>query len=315
MKLNFTWPKDLTVPLLLSVALHLGIVIILVAGFKFSPSIPESMEVNFAGEVSENIAEPEDEKSEPLQREIVEATAVDKSAVSARAKELREAAAERQRQVEILEKRAEEAKKQREAEQQRQRELELKQKAERERLAKEREDALKRKQEAEKAAEAAEKRRKAEEEAARKAEEERKRREEEARRLEEERKRKEAEERERAERERQLQEELERERQARAAARSRQLQSEVGKYKALIKQTVQRRLITDPSMRGKECRVNIRLASSGFVVSVNVLSGDTAVCQATQNAVLKAGTLPVSDDPEVFDELKDINLTVQPEFN
>lgn len=303
---KYTWPQEMTVPLLLSVALHLGVVIILFAGFKFSPSTPEAMEVQLDAPLAEDVV-PEEE--------IVKAAMVDEAQVNEQLEAIRAAEQQRKDEIAELERRAEQAKKQRELEQQRQRELEAQQRAERERLAKEKEAALKQQKEAERRAAEAEKRRKAEEEAARKAEEERKRREEEARRLEEERKRKEAEERARAERERQLQEELERERQARAAARSRQVQSELGKYTNLIKATIQRNLISDPSMKGKQCVVNIRLASSGFVISVNRVSGDPGVCKATENAVLKAGTLPVSDDPEVFAKMKDINLTFAPEFN
>ncbi|WP_241970245.1 cell envelope integrity protein TolA [Pseudidiomarina aquimaris] len=303
---KYTWPQEMTVPLLLSVVLHLGIVVILFAGFKFSPSTPEAMEVTLDAPLSDQVLPEED---------IVKAATVDKAQVEQQLEAIRQAEQQRKDEIAELERRAEQAKKQREQEQQRQRELEAQQRAERERLAKEKEAALKQQKEAERRAAEAEKRRKAEEEAARKAEEERKRREEEARRLEEERKRKEAEERARAERERLMQEELERERQARAAARSRQVQSELGKYTNLIKATIQRNLISDPSMQGKQCVVNIRLASSGFVISVNRVSGDPGVCKATENAVLKAGTLPVSEDPEVFAKMKDINLTFAPEFN
>ncbi|RUO61953.1 protein TolA [Pseudidiomarina insulisalsae] len=291
---------------MLSVALHLGIVVILFAGSKFSPSVPEAMEVQLDAPLSEEVM-PEEE--------IVQAATVDKAKVEQQLEAIRAAEQQRKDEIAELERRAAEAKRQREAEQQRQRELEAEQRAERERLAREKEAALKEQREAERKAAEAEKKRKAEEEAARKAEAERKRREEEARRLEEERKRKEQEARERAERERQLQEELERERQARAAARSRQVQSELGKYTNLIKATIQRNLIADPSMQGKSCTVNIRLAPSGFVISVNRISGDAGVCKATENAVLKAGTLPVSEDPEVFAKMKDINLTFAPEFN
>jgi colicin import membrane protein len=296
----------MTVPLLLSVALHLGVVIILFAGFKFSPSTPEAMEVQLDAPLSEEVVPQED---------IVKAAMVDEAKVNEQLEAIRAAEQKREDEIAELERRAEQAKKQREQEQQRQRELEAQQRAERERLAKEKEAALKQQKEAERRAAEAEKRRKAEEEAARKAEEERKRREEEERRKEEERKKREAEERARAERERQMQEELEREREARSAAKLRQVQSEISRYTNLITATIQRNLIADTSMQGKQCVVNIRLASSGFVISVNRVSGDPGVCKATENAVLKAGTLPVSDDPDVFKELKDINLTFAPEFN
>ncbi|CAB0149469.1 IgA-specific serine endopeptidase autotransporter [Pseudidiomarina piscicola] len=303
---KFTWPSELTVPLLLSVALHLGIVVVLFAGFKWSPSVPESMEVQLNAPLQDEVV-PEEE--------IVKAATVDKAKIQEQIEAIQAEEQRRQNEIDELERRAQEAKRQRETEQQRQRELAAQQQKERERIAREQKAAEQKRQEAEKAAEAAAERRKREEEAAKKAEAERKKREEEARRLEEERKRKEREARERAERERQMQEELAAERKARAAARSRQVQSEVGKYTALIRSTIQRNLITDPSMRGKECKVRIRVASSGFVISVDTIGGDTGVCQATQNAVFKAGTLPVSKDPEIFKEMETIDLTVQPEFN
>jgi len=50
------------------------------------------------------------------------------------------------------------------------------------------------------------------------------------------------------------------------------------------------------------------------VLKVKVLSGDAYTCSAAERAVLKATTLPVSKEPDVNQQLKDINLTVKPEF-
>ena len=89
---------------------------------------------------------------------------------------------------------------------------------------------------------------------------------------------------------------------------------ELQKYTALIKQKIQQYLIVDQAMKGKSCRLNIKLASNGLVTKVNVLQGDQILCRAAQNAVYKAETLPVSSEPDVLEQLKDINLTVEPEF-
>ncbi len=302
------WPKELTVPLLLSLIFHVGLVALLVAGMHFEPKKePTQVQVQLSG--------PDMPAPEP---EIVEAITIDQAAVDKQVEAIQQrqrdqAAAESRRQAE-LERKAREAKQARERELQKLRELEKQQEAERRRLAKEKEEAKKQKEAAEKAAADAEARRKREEEAARKAEAERKKREEEAKRLEEERKKREQEAAEKAERERQINEQLEREAQARQRARSQQVLSEVGKYTALITGTIQRNLIVDDSMRGKQCVVNINLAPSGFVISVTKGAGDARVCQAAETAVLKAGTLPVSKDPEVFAKLKNINLTVKPEL-
>lgn len=98
-------------------------------------------------------------------------------------------------------------------------------------------------------------------------------------------------------------------------ARQRQVLSEVEKYTILISATIQRHWNVDESMKGKQCVLNIKLAPSGTVFSVKPLSGDKFVCKSAQDAIYKANTLPVSKDPEVYAQLKEINLTVQPEFN
>ena len=43
-------------------------------------------------------------------------------------------------------------------------------------------------------------------------------------------------------------------------------------------------------------------------------SADAVVCEAAKRAVYKAGTLPVSKDPEIFKEMRNIGVTVVPEF-
>jgi colicin import membrane protein len=70
----------------------------------------------------------------------------------------------------------------------------------------------------------------------------------------------------------------------------------------------------DETMKGKSCRLNIKLAFSGLVTRVKVLSGESKICQAAERAVLKAETLPVSKEQDVYQQLRDINLTVEPEF-
>ena len=96
---------------------------------------------------------------------------------------------------------------------------------------------------------------------------------------------------------------------------NKQMQSEVGKYQAMIKSTIQRNLVVDESMRGKTCTVSVRLANDGFVISSQTKGGDPNVCRAAKAAILKAGKLPVSPDPAVYNLMKEINLIVEPTFN
>jgi colicin import membrane protein len=119
---------------------------------------------------------------------------------------------------------------------------------------------------------------------------------------------------EKAAQERLINEQLQAEQAVRQQRRNKQVLSEVQKYTALIKQTIQRNLIVDDSMKGRSCRLNIRLASNGLVIKVAVLAGDPILCRAAQNAVLKSDTLPVSPEADVYQQLRDINLTVEPEL-
>ncbi|TLU61235.1 cell envelope integrity protein TolA [Thalassotalea litorea] len=161
---------------------------------------------------------------------------------------------------------------------------------------------------AEKAAADAKAKRQKEEAAAKKAEEARKQREAEDRR-----RKKEA--AERAEQERLLEQQMMEEMSARQQARNQQVLTEVQKYVALITQTIQRNFIMDENtMKGKSCDLKVKLAPSGFVISVTPIKGDQIVCQEAVKAVNKAGTLPVSQDPDVFKQMSEINLKYTPEF-
>jgi colicin import membrane protein len=98
-------------------------------------------------------------------------------------------------------------------------------------------------------------------------------------------------------------------------ARKQQMMSEIQRFAALITSVIDQNMINDRStMEGKSCKLLISLAPSGFVTKASVVSGDAVVCEAAKRAVYKAGTLPVSKDPEVFKEMRNIDVTVVPEF-
>ena len=124
-----------------------------------------------------------------------------------------------------------------------------------------------------------------------------------------ERKKKEA--AENAEMERIMQEQLAQEQAAQQQRRRAQVLTEVERYTALIQQTIKRNLYNDDSFKGKVCRLNIKLATTGFVTSIRILGGHDALCRAAESAVRRAEELPVSDAPDVYEQLKDINLKVE----
>ena len=93
------------------------------------------------------------------------------------------------------------------------------------------------------------------------------------------------------------------------------MMSEIQRFAALITSIIDQNMINDRStMEGKSCKLTISLAPSGFVTQVKINNGDSVVCEAAKRAIYKAGTLPVSKDPEVFKEMRNIDVTVVPEF-
>lgn len=97
-------------------------------------------------------------------------------------------------------------------------------------------------------------------------------------------------------------------------ARQQRVLSERDKYIALIRATITRNWTVDAAMQGKSCTLVISLARDGFVTSVSKGKGNPVVCQSARTAVLKAQTLPVSQDPEVYEQMKKISLIMEPSF-
>ena len=297
--------------LIKSVILHLALGGFLYASANIHPPKPKVMEVTL------NAAIPEPENA-------VSAVTVDQQQVEQKIAELRKKEEDKRRaedkRIRDLERRAADARKQRESEARRikkleqQRKAKEKERAEAEAQAKKAREieqrerakakqAQKQKQEAEDAAKAAADKRKAEEAALKKAEEERKKRAEEAERK-----------RQQALQEQILQEQLAKEQAARNKIRQQQVVSEVDKFRALIMARIQQNLLIDEKMKNQQCRINIRLGFNGLVTQVKSLGGDKLVCEAALRAVRMADTLPVSKDKDVFEQLKNINITIAPEF-
>ncbi|MCM2679698.1 cell envelope integrity protein TolA [Echinimonas agarilytica] len=268
-------------------------------------------------------ATPKPPKQNKPQGQPIKAVAVNQSAVAEQVEKLKQAKEDKRlaekKRLEDLERKLKEAENKRKAEESRLRKLEAERKQKIEEKKKADAAAKKAKQqqkvEAEKArkAEAERKKREAEKKKADEAAAAKKRKEEaERKRKEEARKRKEQEAREQAELERMMEDELNAENQKIGEQRQAQILSEMDKYTALIRATVQRHWLVDDSMAGQQCQLNIKLASNGFVISVDNGVGNRLVCSSARNAVLKAGTMPMSADPEVNQKMRNIKLTMEP---
>ncbi len=81
--------------------------------------------------------------------------------------------------------------------------------------------------------------------------------------------------------------------------------TEVDKYKLWIRDKIYSNLIA-----GVDAIVNLRLAPGGLVVDVNCVQGDSVACRDALVAVKKSEPLPVSQDRDVFEQLRQIRLTL-----
>jgi len=295
----------------LSVILHIGLIAVLFKG-DFANETKPKKNTSVAQEVT------------PIKATVVDATKLQKAINKIKKQKADDKAAEKRR-LQAVEKRANDAKKRRTKEEARIKKLEKQRKkkeqekkradkaakesnakaAKAEQIRKQKEQE---KQKAEDAAAQARSKRLKAEAAAKKADELRKKQI-------DERKRKDKAAADKAAREKLLAEQMAVEMATRNKARQQQMMSEIQRYGALITNVIDQNMINDRStMEGKSCKLMISLAPSGFVTQVRVVSGDAVVCEAAKRAVYKAGTLPVSKDPEVFKEMRNIDVIVVPEF-
>jgi colicin import membrane protein len=90
------------------------------------------------------------------------------------------------------------------------------------------------------------------------------------------------------------------------------------RYLSLVISTIQKNWFVSDQMRGKECKINLKLSPEGSVNSLTVLEGDKGLCEsavyAVQREVRESGKFPVSSEPRVYDTTKDLTLTLRPQF-
>jgi colicin import membrane protein len=303
--------KKFVTALIISILLHVALIAVLFFG-DFATETKPIKNTAAAKEVT------------PIQATVVDADKLQKAINKIKKQKADDKAAERRR-IQDIEKRARDAKKRRANEEARIKKLENQRKKKEQekkvadKAAKEsavkaaKADKIRKQKEQEKqkaedaAAQARTKRLKAEA-AAKKADDLRKKQI-------AERKRKEKAAADKAALEKQLADQMAAEMATRNKARKQQMMSEVQRYAALITSVIDQNMINDRStMEGKSCKLLISLAPSGFVTNASVVDGDAVVCEAAKRAVYKAGTLPVSKDPEVFKEMRNIHVIVLPEF-
>ena len=296
--------KKKTLPIILSVVLHLALIGAIVWKFIWEPNIPEHKYVDA-----------------PIQARIAQAPKTNPPPPSANEQKKRE---EKQREEERLKKQQQE--KERLEKLKREKELaeqKAKEEAAAEQRAKEQAELERKKKLALEKKLEEEKRKKEEAEKKRLAEEKRKKEEAEKKRLaEEKRKKEEAERKKREEAERKRQEEIERLQKELAAedgeffdamegdVKKAQALTELEKLKAQIRSKLVR-LWNKPSEPGS-CTITIKTAPGGVVLDTIIVGGDDVYCQTGIAAINRASPLPYSDNPDVIEELRTITFTFDP---
>ena len=90
----------------------------------------------------------------------------------------------------------------------------------------------------------------------------------------------------------------------------------IDQYKGQILQAIQQQwILPDSANKEQTCVFLIHLGPGGVVISVNLVrsSGDAVLDRSAKVAVFKASPLPVPQDPVVFDQFRELRLTVRPE--
>ncbi len=100
------------------------------------------------------------------------------------------------------------------------------------------------------------------------------------------------------------------------AEHDRQIQAEIDKYKALIIQTIsQHWIIPSDIAKNISCQLIVNVAPGGEILSVDLArsSGNSILDRSARSAVLKSSPLPVPRNAEIFDNFRQLMLTVRPE--
>jgi colicin import membrane protein len=281
--------------ILISVIAHIAIIALLLFNFQFS-----KVEIQASGEAKPQIKARaiNSQSVEQLVKELKQKDVNKKRQEQQRLDQLKQAEEKAKRKrVEEENKAAEAKRKQKIAEDKRKLEEKKATDLKKKRIKEEKERKLKQQQEAERKKKAdAEKKRKAEAERKRKAKEEAERK-----RLAEERAAQQA-------LEREMQAQMDAEAAEIAAAQQQQVNSEVAKFATLIEGKVTRNWI-EPEQAGY-CVFKLNVAQGGLVIGVTVIEGNPQHCESGKRAIYKSEPLPMSRDPDVFEVLRSINLTL-----
>lgn len=299
-----------------AIALHVLIVLVFIVGLDFSatkpaPQMPAPNEVVKAKAVDESVVSQEVDRLKQAEEQKKQAEQKKQQDLERKAKE----AEQRRRQEEDRLKQIKEEQKQKEAENKRldDEKQRIEQEKESVALQKKKLEEEKKLAEEKKRDDAREKKRLADE---KKASEDKKALEEkkvaEQKKLADEKKRKEDEKR---KAEQALKDAAEAEAEELAASdQARQDDSEIAKYVTAIKNAVQQQFVNPDPDTPLKCKLRVHMAPGGEVIDVAILksSGNPAFDRQAEIAVRKASPLPVPDEDRLFQRMRELDFTYDP---
>ena len=115
------------------------------------------------------------------------------------------------------------------------------------------------------------------------------------------------------EREAKAQREADAQRAAQQAAARNQVTNEISKYKALILAKIKSRIVMPPDLPGNPvAEFNVTLLPGGDILDVRLSksSGHAAFDNAVERAIFLSKPLPLPPDPALFNEFRNLNITV-----
>ncbi|WP_394497145.1 cell envelope integrity TolA C-terminal domain-containing protein [Shewanella sp. ENK2] len=79
-------------------------------------------------------------------------------------------------------------------------------------------------------------------------------------------------------------------------------------YERMIRSTIQR--FMPRGTQNQNCKISLSINYKGVVTKTNIISGDGDVCLYAKEAIKKAKKLPMPNNPDVHELLKNIELTI-----
>ena len=88
--------------------------------------------------------------------------------------------------------------------------------------------------------------------------------------------------------------------------------SETDEYTVVIKNRLESKLKLTNQMKGQECKLNIHMAPDGKITQVNIISGNTELCNAGVDAAKKVYKFPAPKTKETYEMIKEFNIQLNP---